>query len=694
MLGRQFMEAMNSDKEMNNYLNVAIKDDETKDTAADKLKKEEARSSLRRIFGDNLRTGFTFGNNYDCLFQSTFGIFTALWHQSELNTEPNKRSSFDGDQLKRLYDNVIEPFKKTNIYQSRSNDKLLRYYNRVITSRYKIGNTLEDHLRLADKLKSRLLIEDAAIHKNFWDILKYDPTKTKTNSKNQTSDKKYNGLQRMLIYFIEHDLNSKYTNIREYENKETGKTEKMTTLQYYESKIKDKCGENFKNDFNTVFGSIEASYRSSFKNVPKSKTDQTKFKKLYPTTIITFKNTYENSIDNLVNYFKNEITETYNLYTVTKDNKIEDIILLDYDETTKAPIKTFINSAINYIRDLISGLDYDNFIFSSMAYRCTCILLIYWFIPIEILQQDTQLQYIFWDVNDPSLLPDGEEFKPEPYAKRDMIGIPLSSSFEDVNIRFTNYDSLYGHVNYKTYMVFNEVFTSIAMNLFPDLINVDHIGGKYDTINGRYDKEKIIRQETNVLYIIRPTKHDHTYTIAKINDELFWCDDVYCDQKTALCFLDGSTKTTDDLGEKIKYDLYNYLNKLQTTSKGFKNPSFIYYQNDDSVYFVHHLFSSNYRNVFRIKISYEEFDKIIASGTTYYSIDDIDNTKTNQIYGQGKSNNVMKTILLILKIITFTLIIVILVVEIVKIYKRRSSIIRDRILRKNTDKNSDKNSED
>ena len=687
IIGRQFIEAIKTDKALVDYLDNNVSNENT-------------RRSLKQIFGDNLRTGFTFGNNYDCLFQSTFGIFIALWHQSEINTQENKRVSFNGDRLERLYNEVIKPFKNTNIYQKRDNKKMLRYYNRVITSRNKIGNTLEDHLDLADKLKSTLLLEDAKIYKKFLNILKNKPSYTIIDSRGQKTNLKFPGFQTMIINFIKSNLKSAYTNTRTYNN------EMMTILEYYELKIKETCGEDFENDFNIVFKAIEDSYNNTFKKEPKNKNDKTKFTKMYNDAIKTFKAKYESSIDTLVNHYKTDIEETYDLYTIRNDNRIEDIIVMDYDETTKASIKTFINGAINYIRDLISGLDYDNFVFSSMAYRCTCILLIYWFIPVEILQRDNELQYIFWDVNDPTSVSEGEEYKSEEYAKRSMIGIPLSVSFDDANIRYTDHDSLSGHVNYKTYMVFNEVFTSIAMNLFPNLNSVDHISGKYNTINGEDDA----RPETNVLYIIRPTLHDHTYTIARINDEIFWCDDVYCKQIFINAFLKEHRDNAGKLNAKILTDLHSYYNKLideserqtknaeEAIAKAIKEaeengteyvkpklptnvldlPTYIYYQNNDSVYFVHYLFSSNYNNVVRIKISYDKFNEIITSDDGPYSEADINDTKTNQIYGRGKTNNTMKTILLVLKIITFTLIIVLLVAEILKLIRRKSDKDIDR----------------
>lgn len=687
IIGRQFVEAIKTDKALVDYLDNNINNENT-------------RKSLKQIFGDNLRTGFTFGNNYDCLFQSTFGIFTALWHQSEINTQENKRVSFNGDQLERLYNEVIKPFKNTNIYQKRDNKKMLRYYNRVITSRNKIGNTLEDHLDLANKLKSTLLLEDAKNYKKFLNILKNKPSYTIIDSHGQKITLKFPGFQTMIINFIKTYLKSTYTNTRTYNNNV------MTILEYYELKIKETCGEAFEKDFNIVFNAIEDSYINVFKKEPKNKNDKTKFEKMYNDAIKAFKAKYEHSINVLVNHYKTNIKDTYELYTIRNDNRIEDIILMDYDETTKISIKTFINGAINYIRDLISGLDYDNFVFSSMAYRCTCILLIYWFIPIEILQRDNELQYIFWDVNDPTSVSEGEEYKSKEYAKRGMIGIPLSVSFDDANIRYTEHDALSGHVNYKTYMVFNEVFTSIAMNLFPNLINVDHISGKYNTING----ENIVRPERNVLYIIRPTLHDHTYTIARINDEIFWCDDVYCKQRFINAFLKEHPNNVDKLSTKLITDLHSYYNKIiDESDKQIKNaeeaitkakkkadengteyvkpklptnvldlPTYIYYQNNDSVYFVHYMFSSNYNNVVRIKISYDKFNEIVTSDDGPYSEADIDDTKTNQIYGRGKSNKVMEMILLVLKIITFTLIIVILVVEILKIIRRKSDRNIDR----------------
>lgn len=687
IIGRQFVEAIKTDKALVDYLD-------------DKVNDENARKSLKQIFGDNLRTGFTFGNNYDCLFQSTFGMFIALWHQSEINEQENKRISFDGDRLKRLYDEVIKPFKNTKIYQKRNNRNMLRYYNRVITSRYNIGNTLKDHLELADKLKSTLLLEDSKDYKKFSDIISKN---RKTNKKNMYSQKielKYSGFQTMIINFIELGLKTSYSNTRIYNG------ERITILEYYKRKIKEYCNDgDFEKDFNAVFNKIIENYENFSKKKNKKEPKEKEINDMYEKAIETFKPKYESSIDKLINHYKSDIQKNYDLYTIGNNNKIEDIILMDYEEPAKTSIKTFINSAINYIRDLISGLDYDNFVFSSMAYRCTCILLIYWFIPIEILQQDSQLQYIFWDVNDPSSLPEGKEYKPEKYAKRSMVGIPLSSSFDDANIRYTEKDSLNGHINYKTYMVFNEVFTSIAMNLFPSLTSVDHISGKYNTINGEND----VRPEKNVLYIIRPTYHDHTYTIARINDEIFWCDDVYCKQRAINEFLNYYPTDVDQLNIKIRIDLHSYYNNLikksdeqieakeKAKKEAKKNgtvyikpkldtnvldlPTYIYYQNDNSVYFVHCMFSSNYNNVVRIKISYDKFNEIIApyddndtehDGGTYKK-GDINDTKTNQIYGSGKSNNIMKTILLILKIITFALIVVILVVEIMKIIKRRSN---------------------
>ena len=111
---------------------------------------------LKDLFGFNLRTGFTFGNNFDCLFQSTFGIFTALWHNSELNNS-NKYIQFNGDYMEKFYNNVVIPFQRSNIKQTRNTPNLKRYLNKIVTSRYNI--TLDPD-QIIEDLKKILTLDD------------------------------------------------------------------------------------------------------------------------------------------------------------------------------------------------------------------------------------------------------------------------------------------------------------------------------------------------------------------------------------------------------------------------------------------------------------------------------------------------------------------------------------------------------
>lgn len=65
----------------------------------------------------------------------------------------------------------------------------------------------------------------------------------------------------------------------------------------------------------------------------------------------------------------------------------------------------------------------------------------------------------------------------------------------------------------------------------------------------------------------------------------------------------------------------------------------------------------------------------------------------NQLWGGRKSGKLMKMILLVLKIITFTLIIVLLIAEIMKIVRQRSWRCQDRIPGNRSESHSESHSE-
>lgn len=611
---------------------------------------------LKDLFGFNLRTGFTFGNNFDCLFQSTFGIFTALWHNSELNKGNKygkKYSQFNGDYIEKFYNNVVIPFQRSNIKQVRNTPNLKRYLNKIVTSRYNITPDLDQIIRDLKK------------------ILTLDNINLMTKLNNPSFDD-------FIDYFVEYILK------REPDFEELYNQQTITVREYYTNRIihSSELGQQFIDDFMECYNELKTIFNKRMKQESKNKKQTKKAReeshaaklKNYNDDRVKndlykeFIQKYEDKINTSLQNFENYLSETLKSIDVHNYSDIENTILSDYDSDNKTNIKNFIDSALNFIEDVISSINYDNFIFSSMIYRTTCLMLMYWFIPDNLIDEDLELQTMIWDSNP---VEDVNTYKQKDYPLDKDIKPVMSKSFMDIDLIVSNEDS----INYKTYMIFNEVFTMVAMKLFPSLTNVKHIRGQYN---------HLVDKDINCLYIIRPIKHDHTFTIAKVNDEIFWCDDVHITQFSAIQFLTNDiiyNKPSSDLerlSNKLIKDLYDYLLIIyEDEVKGYhKYPSFISYYNNNTLYFIHYIMFSNYHNVLRSKITYDSFNELWDEKEFGdFGESDISETMTNQIYGSNKNKNMFAIIFDIIKLFILILLVIISIVIVVEIIKIRKHIM-------------------
>ena len=615
-------------------------------------KNNDESNILKDLFGFNLRTGFTFGNNFDCLFQSTFGIFTALWHNSELNNG-KKYTQFNGDYMEKFYNNVIIPFKQSDINQIRNTTNLKRYLNKIVTSRYNI--TLDPN-KIIEDLKKILTLDDINL------MIKFN---------NPTFDD-------FIDYFIKRVLK------REPEFEELHNQQQITVREYYTNRIihLGGLGQEFIDDFMECYNELkpifdrrmnqesknkkqtkkakEESYKAKLKNYNNDRVNN----ELYQQFIENHKSKIDTSLTNFENYLK----ETLKSLEVHNYNDIENTILSDYESDNKTNIKNFFDSALNFIEDVISSINYDNFIFSSMVYRATCLMLMYWFIPDNLIDDDLELQTMIWDSNP---VEDVDTYKQKDYPQDKVIKPVMSQSFIDIDLTIDDDDS----INYKTYMIFNEVFTMVAMKLFPSLTNVRHIRGQYNNL---------VDENINCLYIIRPIQHDHTFTIAKVNDEIFWCDDVHVTQFTAIQFLTEDIIYTEPsidserLSNKLIKDLYDYLLIIyEDEVKGYyKYPSFLSYYNDNTLYFIHYIMFSNYHNVLRSKITYDSFNELWNEKEFGdFGESDLSETMTNQIYGSNKNKNMFAIIFDIIKLFILILLVIISIIIVVEIINIRKHIM-------------------
>lgn len=531
---------------------------------------DEEERSLIQMLTDNLQKGYTFGNNIDCLFQNTWGMFIALYYNTPLSKQNDNDPLVINNpvSINQLYDDVVTKFKESYMTVDYNVGNLDKYYSKVIINRFdndsdtKFKNILED-------FKNKLKFRDMNIFIN--------------DEKN---------LNEVLRRFLTETLKSNPDLIGTYNNTY------ISAINYYYSKLNISIN-------GTTFPQIYDDTLTKLREFRKKKQ-----KKEFNDTRNAYSNNYGYISDAIIKYFQQgNYANSYDSINFSDYRYLIDIIESDiHDATKKQKVDDFIESALNFIVKLVSSLNARNFIYYSSFYRAVCLLLMYWFTPTSIYDEDLTLSAMIWGNNN-----EGD------YGNPNDILVSLAHDYMDHTINIPGHQ----RVNYMICMVYNEVFSTIALKLFPRLKQVYHLQGKY---NQDID---IIQ---NCLYIIRPLIHDHTFTVAKVGDYIYWCDDFQESKHAVAHFLyPYKTNRSNPNPYKVYTDLYDHFIKHTIDTK----PSFIAYYNNNTVLFPQFIMFSNYINVIKMKGNYKQFKRIIeAIGSPNKT--DFSDTLTNQIYGQGK----------------------------------------------------------
>lgn len=551
--------------------------------------------AMLELLNNNIRSGFVFSNDIDCLFNNTYGMFVALYHNTNLND--NKRQKGDPNKDFENFNNkVLIPFKTL---QNHFNDNLTKYY------------------KLLFELKNNIPYFD-------------------------TNLPKYEELQKILLYPAIYSVSGRLeSKIREFINKSlevdpniqrTYNGERISITEYYMKLIERELGKEFINDFN-----ITSIY---------SQSDSTEFYNKYAKKINEFVNRMMqkgmNSEENI--NFENQTYEIIKNLAVNNDKFID----------------SFIESALDYLEDNIASISFDNFIFHHMTYRCTCLLLMYYFMPPNVMNINHKIDNIIWH---------GDFFDPQD------VKANLSISFDDSK-PITNYGK-YGINEYKNYMVFNEIFAMIALKIFPKLNSVHN-----NLFEDNYDQGLKGKKIENVLYIIRPTQHDHTFCLARCDDDVFFSDD--CTLRGDFLYLFNDVFGLD-LNEEYNFVYQDFENQIEFIEKTVKSNSkspliqniepdlikankcrFIGYENGTDGWFVNYILSAHYKNVLRVKCDDEKY--VVREITYIYAdIDDFTSTITKQIYsspqkmkGSGENKNLFITLAVIVLVIVLIVVFIVI----------------------------------
>ena len=532
------------------------------------------------LLDNNIRSGFNFLNDIDCLFNNTYGILTALYHKTDLNE--NKRPK-NPNVIEDFKTKVLLPFQRI---QNHVNSNLDKYYKELILTRNNVGyrdanegklRALQDFLRLNAREFTNVMFEEglnAFINNN----LNVDPN-------------------------VRRNYNGNITSIRDY----------------YINRIRRQLGDDFATDYNNAKQSINQS-------------------------ITDFLNKYDVSITNFIDKFYNDNDE-YKEDIINFKNKTYEY-MKDLASQGNNLINDFIESALDYIEDNIASLSFDNFIFNHMAYRTTCLLLMYYFMPSNAIGDDLVVSDAIWT---------GE------WYKADEIKSDLSASFEDGPLYETDSES--DNSILKNSMVYNEVFTMIAMKILPKLNAVNNVG--YGDFN-----DGITQDVQSVLYIIRPSGHDHTFCVAKHGDKFFFSDDIHI-RGTLLRAINNPVGLDTNQGFNFVYeDMYDNL------TGGKTHYNFIGYRNDNKKYFVNYINSSSYKNV--ICCGGVDVEKFIEIFYVVMPDSDFSDTMTKQIYalpqrgGANMFENIFKGILILVIIAVVIGLIVIIVKSVTKKNKKQN----------------------
>ena len=550
------------------------------------LSDEEKRAMLL-LLDDNIKTGFNFNNNIDCLFNNTYGMLVALYHTTDLNK--NKRQK-NPDVIEDFKSKVLVPFK---VLQNNINNKLTKYYKVLFDIKH--GKKFETNKAdLLQKLKNILSLNIASSVNN--------------------------SLKDRLSSFITNELKVDPNTERNYEG------DMVSIIDYYLNL--------FKND--TRFGEDFVQFYEKIQNDSQEKM-KLEIEGRYGLYIREF-------IDSIIEKGKNA-EELINFRD--KTYKIIEELVSDGNKD----IEDFIESALDYLEDNIASIGFDNFIFNHMAYRCTCLLLMYYFMPNNIINDVHTVDDSIWQGT---------------YYRQDEINSGLMSDFDDSKDVLPKSD--YDNSVYKNYMFYNEVFALITLKLLPTLNSVNNVG------NAGF-KKGLSGNIKNALYIIRPYGHDHTFCLAQYGENglVYFSDD---------CNIRSDVLSSLNDTQKIKHIsdfpfIYNdFVKELNNN-----NYRFVGYEHDNDRWFDNYISSTSYKNVVRYRddniknFADDKLKKAISNA-------DFNNTITKQIYQnvpaakkmKGSGNMTMKEIIIIIVSIVAIAIIIGIIILIVKKSNKQTDV--------------------
>ena len=532
------------------------------------------------LIDNNIKSGFNFNNNIDCLFNNTYGMLVALYHTTDLNK--NKRQK-NPNVIEDFKSKVLVPFK---VLQNNINHKLTKYYKLLFD--IKNGKDFE-------KNKSELL-------KKLENILSLNIASNVSIS-----------LKDQLQSFITNELKIDPNTERNYEG------DMISVIDYYMNLFKN--DERFGDEFIQYYEQIQNDAQEDMKLQMEGK---------YGFYIRDF-------IESIVEQGK-EAEELINF----KDKTYE--IIEDLVSGGNKDIEDFIESALDYLEDNIASIGFDNFIFNHMAYRCTCLLLMYYFIPNNVIKDTHRVSNSIWKGR---------------YYEKDAINTGLMPDFDDSIDVLPKSD--YDKNVFKNYMFYNEVFALITLKLLPTLNSVNNVGKTGF-------KKNLPKKVKNALYIIRPFGHDHTFCLAQYGDTglVYFSDD---------CHISSYLLTSLNTSQNIKhisdfpFVYKDFLNELKKNDYRF-----VGYEHNNNYWFDNYISSMFYKNVVRYRdddIKKFADDKLKRAMTD----NDFNRTITKQIYQdvpttkkmKGSANiSMKKIIIIIISIIVIAIIIGIIILIVTK----------------------------
>ena len=548
---------------------------------------DEEKRAILLLMDNNIKSGFNFNNNIDCLFNNTYGMLVSLYHTTDFNK--NKRQK-NPNVIEDFKSKVLVPFK---VLQNNINNKLTKYYKLLFDIKH--GKKFETNKAdLIQKLKNILSLNIASNVNN--------------------------SLKERLSSFITKELKVDPNTERKYEG------EMISIIDYYLNLFKN--DKRFGEDFVQFYEKIQNDSQEKMKLEIEGR---------YGLYIKEF-------IDSIIEKGKNA-EELINF----KDKTYK--IIEDLVSDGNKDIEDFIESALDYLEDNIASIGFDNFIFNHMAYRCTCLLLMYYFMPNNIINDVHTVDNSIWQGT---------------YYGQNEINSGLMVDFDDSTDVLPKYDD---DTNiYKNYMFYNDVFALITLKLLPTLNSVNNVG------KAGFKKD-LPGNVKNALYIIRPYGHDHTFCLAQCADNglVYFSDD--CSIRSDVLLYLNNTQNLKNISD-FPFIYKDFVNELNDNDYRF-----VGYEKDNNYWFDNYISSKYYKNVVRYrddnikKFADDKLKSVISNA-------DFNNTITKQIYQnvpaakkmKGSGNMNMKEIIIIIISIIAVVIIIGIIILVVKKSNKQTDV--------------------